>query len=48
MAVHTVTLTIQMAGGTQIENVTKSVVDAVAEAKFQAGIETYHRIRDDH
>lgn len=40
MAVHTVTLTIQMAGGTQIENVTKSVVAAVTEAKLQAGIVT--------
>ena len=40
MAVHTVTLTIQMAGGTQLENVTKSVVAAVTEAKLQAGIVT--------
>ena len=40
MAVRTVTLTIQMAGGTQIENVTKSVVAAVTEAKLQAGIVT--------
>ncbi len=40
MAVRTVTLTIQMAGGTQIENVTKSIVAAVAEAKLQAGIVT--------
>ena len=40
MAVHTVTLTIQMAGGTQIENVTKVVVAAVTAAKLQAGIVT--------
>ncbi len=40
MAVLTVTLTIQMAGGTQIENVTKSVAAAVAEAKLHAGIVT--------
>lgn len=40
MAVRTVTLTIQMAGGTQIENVTKSVAAAVAEAKLHAGIVT--------
>lgn len=40
MAVHTVTVAIQMAGGTQIENVTKSVVAAVTEAKLQAGIVT--------
>jgi secondary thiamine-phosphate synthase enzyme len=40
MAVRTVTLTIQMAGGTQIENVTKSVAAVVAEAKLQAGIVT--------
>jgi secondary thiamine-phosphate synthase enzyme len=40
MAVHTVTLTIQMAGGTQINNVTKPVIAAVTEAKLQAGIVT--------
>lgn len=40
MAVHTVTLTIQMAGGTQIENVTKAVGAAVTAAKLQAGIVT--------
>jgi secondary thiamine-phosphate synthase enzyme len=40
MAVRTVTLTIQMVGGTQIENVTKSVAAAVAEAKLHAGIVT--------
>ena len=40
MAVRTVTLTIQMAGGTQIENVTKSVAAALAEAKLHAGIVT--------
>ncbi len=40
MAVHTVTLTIQMAGGTQIENVTKVVGAAVTAAKLQAGIVT--------
>ncbi len=40
MAVHTVTLAIRMAGETQIGNVTKSVVAAVTEAKFQAGIVT--------
>lgn len=40
MAVHTVTVTIRMAGETQIENVTKSVVTAVTESKLQAGIVT--------
>jgi secondary thiamine-phosphate synthase enzyme len=40
MAVHTVTLTVQMAGGTQIENVTQSIVAAIAAANFQAGIVT--------
>ncbi|MBS0155741.1 MAG: YjbQ family protein [Nitrospira sp.] len=33
-------MTIQMAGGTQIENVTKVVVAAVTAAKLQAGIVT--------
>ena len=40
MAVQTVPLTIRMAGGTQIENVTKSVADAVAGSELQAGIVT--------
>jgi secondary thiamine-phosphate synthase enzyme len=40
MAVHTVTLTVQMAGGSQIENVTQSIVAAIAAANFQAGIVT--------
>lgn len=40
MAVTTVSLSIRMAGGTEIENLTKSVVDAVATSRLQAGIVT--------
>ncbi|HMS85748.1 MAG TPA: secondary thiamine-phosphate synthase enzyme YjbQ [Nitrospira sp.] len=40
MAVHTVMLSIQMAGGTQIENITKSVVAAVTASTLQAGTVT--------
>ena len=40
MAVTTVPLQIAMRGGTQIENVTKQVEDALARAKVVAGIVT--------
>ncbi len=40
MAVTTVPLTIHMAGGTEIENLTKAVADAVAQSQLQAGIVT--------
>ncbi|HET9575405.1 MAG TPA: secondary thiamine-phosphate synthase enzyme YjbQ [Nitrospira sp.] len=40
MAVKTVPLRIDMGGGTQIENVTKLVQDALAGAKLTAGIVT--------
>jgi secondary thiamine-phosphate synthase enzyme len=40
MAVTTVALQIEMRGGTQIENVTKLVQDALARAKARAGIVT--------
>ena len=40
MGVHTVSLTISMAGGTQIDNITKSVADAVAGSTLKAGIVT--------
>jgi secondary thiamine-phosphate synthase enzyme len=40
MAVKTVSLRIDMRGGTQIENVTKQVVEALAGAKLTAGIVT--------
>jgi secondary thiamine-phosphate synthase enzyme len=40
MAVTTVPLQIAMRGGTQIENVTKLVQDALASAKVMAGIVT--------
>lgn len=40
MAVKTVPLRIDMGGGTQIENVTKAVQDALAGAKLTAGIVT--------
>ena len=40
MAVKTVPLRIGMAGGTQIENITKQVSSAVAEAGMGAGIVT--------
>ena len=40
MGVQTVSLTIRMEGGTQIDNITKSVVDAVAGSDFKAGIVT--------
>ena len=40
MAVTTVSLKVDMRGGTQIENVTKLVQDALADAKTTAGIVT--------
>ncbi|UVT15034.1 MAG: YjbQ family protein [Nitrospira sp.] len=40
MAVQTVPLTIRMEGGTQLENITKSVADAVAGSALRAGIVT--------
>jgi secondary thiamine-phosphate synthase enzyme len=40
MGIHTVSLTIRMEGGTQVDNITKSVVDAVAGSNFRAGIVT--------
>ena len=40
MAVTTIPLRIDMGGGTQIENVTKLVQDALADAKLTAGIVT--------
>ncbi len=40
MGVHTVLLTICMEGGTQVNNITTSVADAVAVSNFKAGIVT--------
>ena len=40
MAVKTVSLRLAMQGGTQIENVTKSVAEALAGARLSAGIVT--------
>ena len=40
MAVKTVPFRLEMRGGTQIENVTKTVQDALAQAKLTAGIVT--------
>ena len=40
MGVHTVSLTIRMEGGTQVENITKSVADALAVSNLKAGIVT--------
>jgi secondary thiamine-phosphate synthase enzyme len=40
MAVHTVSLTIRMEGGTQVDNITKSVADALAGSNLKAGIVT--------
>lgn len=40
MAVRTVPLSVRMQGGTEIENITKSVADAVATTQLQAGIVT--------
>ena len=40
MAVKTVSMTVRMAGGTEIENITKSVADALADSRLQAGIVT--------
>jgi hypothetical protein len=40
MAVKTVSLRLTMQGNTQIENMTKSVVDALAGTKLSAGIVT--------
>jgi thiamine phosphate synthase YjbQ (UPF0047 family) len=40
MAVKTVSLRLSMQGNTQIENITKSVVDALAGTKLLAGVVT--------
>ncbi len=40
MGVHTVSLTIRMEGGTQVDNITKSVADAVAVSNLKSGIVT--------
>jgi secondary thiamine-phosphate synthase enzyme len=40
MGVRTVSLTIRMEGGTQINNITKSVADAVVGSTFKAGTVT--------
>lgn len=40
MAVRTVPLTISMAGGTDIENITQSVAEAVASSNLRDGIAT--------
>lgn len=40
MAVHTVSLTIRMEGDTQIDNITKSVADALTGSQLKAGIVT--------
>lgn len=40
MAVRTVPLSVRMQGGTEIENITKAVADAVATTQLQAGIVT--------
>lgn len=40
MAVKTIALTIQMAGGTEIENLTKAVSDAIVASGLMAGIVT--------
>ena len=40
MGVHTVSLTIRMAGDTQIDNITKSVAGALAGCSLKAGIVT--------
>lgn len=40
MGVHTVSLTIRMAGDTQIDNITKSVAGALAGSNLKAGIVT--------
>lgn len=40
MAVKTVPFRLEMRGGTQIENLTKTVQDALAQAKLTAGIVT--------
>jgi secondary thiamine-phosphate synthase enzyme len=40
MSVHTVSLTIRMEGGTQVDNITKSVADALAGSNLTAGIVT--------
>lgn len=40
MGVHTVSLTIRMEGDTQVDNITKSVADAMAGSNLKAGIVT--------
>ena len=40
MAVHTVSLAVRMEGGTQVDNITKSVADALGRFRLKAGIVT--------
>lgn len=40
MSVHTVSLAVRMEGGTQVNNITKSVADALANSRLTAGIVT--------
>ena len=40
MAVKTIPLTVQMAGGTEIENLTKAVTEAIVTSRLTAGIVT--------
>ncbi|MDH4344573.1 MAG: secondary thiamine-phosphate synthase enzyme YjbQ [Nitrospira sp.] len=40
MSVYTVSLTIRMEGGTQVDNITKSVADALAGSNLTVGIVT--------
>lgn len=40
MSVHTVSLAVRMEGGTQVDNITKSVADALANSRLTAGIVT--------
>lgn len=40
MSVHTVSLAVRMEGGTQVDNITKSVADALAGSRLTAGIVT--------
>ena len=40
MSVHTVSLAVRMEGRTQVDNITKSVADALANSRLTAGIVT--------
>lgn len=40
MSVHTVSLAVRMEGGTQVDNITKSVADALAGSRLTDGIVT--------